>query len=298
VRPSRFRCLLAALAVGAAFLAATPAEGRAFSAKEALRATPGAPAGLVDSVVKVNLIVADVADVADNPVVTNAAEIVIPPSPAQWATDTAGFLSPAVLETINARLQVFSERAGSQILVYIGRTTSGYPIEEFAVKTFAAWKVGRKGLDDGLVLFIMAEDRKIKIEVGYGLEDKVTDARASQVLNNILVPRIRTGDQDGAVPAAVEALLGFITGPAPPDELPAERPLRSKAQVPPIVFIIGGILFLLLLITNPRLAFSILRILFYMALSGGGGGRGGGGGGGGFSGGGGRSGGGGASGGW
>jgi uncharacterized protein len=225
------------------------------------------------------------------------AELVIPRSPAQWATDTAGFLSPAVLETINARLRAYSEREGHQVLVYIGRTTGGTPIEDFAVKSFAAWKVGRKGLDDGLVLFIMAEDRQIRIEVGYGLEDKVTDARASQVINDILVPRIRAGDQNGAVPAAVEALLGFISGPVPADEGPKEPPSRLKTSIPPIVPIIGGILFLVLLITNPRLAFSILRILFYMALSGGGG-RGGGGGGGGFSGGGGRSGGGGASGGW
>jgi uncharacterized protein len=283
VRSPRFRSLLAGLALSAAVFVAASAEGRTFGAALARDFNTRASAAE--------------ADPRAEPGAPTAAEIVIPPSPAQWATDKAGFLSPAVLETVNARLQAYADREGRQVLVYIGRTTGGYPIEEFAVKSFAAWKVGRKGLDDGLVLFIMAEDRKIKIEVGYGLEDKVTDARASQVINNILVPRIGAGDQNGAVPAAVEALLGFITGPAPPDEAPVERPSRSKAQIPPIVPIIGGILFLLLLITNPRLAFSILRILFYTALSGGGG-RGGGGGGGGFSGGGGRSGGGGASGGW
>jgi len=281
VRSSRFRCLLAALALGAVVIGAAPAEGRslgsalardfntrASTAEADLRAEPGAP---------------------------TAAEIVIPPSPAQWATDMAGFLSPAVLETVNARLRAYAEREGYQVLVYIGRTTGGYPIEEFAVKSFAAWKVGRKGLDNGLVLFIMAEDRKIKIEVGYGLEDKVTDAQAFQVIDGILAPRIRAGDPDGAVPAAVEALLGFISGPAPLDEAPAERPSKSKAEVPPIVLIIGGILGLILLITHPGLAFFILRLLFSFA---GGGISGWGWRGGGFNGGGGRSGGGGASGGW
>jgi len=225
-----------------------------------------------------------------------AAEIVIPPSPAQWATDAAGFLSPAVLETVNARLRAYSESQGHQVLVYIGRTTGGYPIEEFAVKAFASWKVGRKGLDDGLILFIMTEDRKIRIEVGYGLEDKVTDARASRVIDGILVPGLRSGGQNDAVPAAVESLLGFISGPVAPVEGPAEPPSKRKSEIPPVVFIIGGILFLILLITNPSLAFFILRMLFAMALGGGGGRSGGGGGG--FSGGGGRSGGGGASGGW
>jgi uncharacterized protein len=282
VQAPRFRCLLAALVVGAVVLAAAPTEERAFGTALARDFNTRASAAEADPWAE--------------PGAPTAAEIVIPPSPAQWATDTAGFLSPAVLETVNARLRAYSEREGHQVLVYIGRTMGAYSIEEFAVKTFAAWKVGRKGLDDGLVLFIMAEDRKIRIEVGYGLEDKVTDARASQVVDGILAPRLRAGDQDGAVPAAVEALLGFISGPAPADEAPAERPSKSKAQVPPVVLIIVGILFLILLVTNPRLAFFILRMLFYMALGGGGGRSGGGGGG--FSGGGGRSGGGGASGGW
>jgi uncharacterized protein len=230
-----------------------------------------------------------------------AAEIVIPPSPSRWATDKAGFLTPSVLSALDARLQAFSDREKHQVLVYIDKTTGGDPIEDFAVKAFEAWKVGRKGLDDGLVLFIMSVDRKIRIEVGYGLEDKVTDARSSQVINNILVPKIQAGDQDAAVSEAVNALLGYITGvPSGEADVAPARPaaagLRSKAQIPPVVPIVGGFLFLVLLVTHPRLAFIILRLLFYMSL--GGSGRGGGGGGGGFSGGGGRSGGGGASGGW
>ncbi len=229
------------------------------------------------------------------------AEIALPPSPSHWATDKAGFLSASVLSALDARLQAFEQREGHQVLVYIDKTTGETPLEDFTVKTFAAWKVGRKGLDDGLVLFIMAEDRKIRIEVGYGLEDKVTDARASQVIDKILVPKFKTGEQDAAVPEAVNALLGTITG-VPTDEadIAAESSSagasNSAAKIPPVLIIIGVILFLFLLITHPALVFSILRILFYITLSGGGGG--GRGGGGGFSGGGGRSGGGGASGGW
>ena len=230
------------------------------------------------------------------------AEIVIPPSPSRWATDKTAFLSPSVLAALDARLQAFEEREGHQVLLYIDKTTGGYPIEEYAVKAFAAWKVGRKGLDDGLVLFIMSADRKIRIEVGYGLEDKVTDARAFQVIDNILAPRLRAGEQDAAVPEAVNALLGYITGvrsaeAAAAPQASAGTRAGSSGRIPPLAIIIGGGLFLILLITNPSLAFGILRFLLYMALSGGGGGRGGGGGGS-FGGGGGRSGGGGASGGW
>ncbi|MCX6562714.1 MAG: TPM domain-containing protein [Candidatus Aminicenantes bacterium] len=225
-------------------------------------------------------------------------DIVIPPSPSQWATDTAGFLSPAALEAVNSQLRSYSQTTGRQVLVYIGKTTGGYPIEEFAVKAFEAWKPGRKGIDDGLVLFIMAEDRKLRIEVGYGLEGVVTDAKSSRVINEILVPRIRAGDNDGAVKGAVDSLLGTIEGRPAGDTQPVPEPSASKSKVPPIFIIIGIIILLIIFITNPSFALWLLLNILSGGRGGGGGGGFGGGRGGGFSGGGGRSGGGGASGGW
>jgi uncharacterized protein len=224
-----------------------------------------------------------------------AADIKIPPVPGQWVTDTAGFLSERTVQILNDDLRSFENSSGYQVLVYVGRTTDGYPIEDFAVKAFQAWKPGRKGLDDGLVLFIMAEDRKIRIEVGYGLEDKVPDALAGRIVNDILVPRIRAGDNDGAVLGGVQELKRAIS-PATVSE-PAQEPIRGRRSSPvnSVLIIIGIIVFLIILITNPSFA---LWLLFNMFTGGRGGGGGFGGGGGGFSGGGGRSGGGGASGGW
>jgi len=227
-----------------------------------------------------------------------AAEIKIPKSPDQWVTDTAGFLSAGAVERINDRLRAYEAESGHQILVYIGKTTGGYPIEEFAVKTFQAWAPGRKGLDDGLILFIMADDRKMRIEVGYGLEEKVTDAQAARIINQVLAPKFQAEARDGGVTAAVDGLLEIIAGKAPPVENapPPEAAPKTRLTVgQTIALVIGGILFLAFCITHPRFAFGLLRLLFIIASTGGGGG---GGRGGGFSGGGGRSGGGGASGGW
>jgi uncharacterized protein len=229
-----------------------------------------------------------------------AAELKIPPLPDRWATDAAGFLSPATVQELDLKLEAYEQETGHQVLVYIGKTTEGYSIEDFAARTFQAWKVGRKRLDDGLVLFIMAEDRTIRIEVGYGLEGVVPDIVAGRIINEILLPRIRAGDQDGAVSDAVTAIIGAISGSGPaPSESP-EEPLsrgngRPSAQT--LFIIIAAIFFLILFITNPSLA---LWLLFNIMSSGRGGGFGGGrgGGGGGFRGGGGRSGGGGASGRW
>jgi len=216
----------------------------------------------------------------------------IPPAPDRWATDLAGFISSGTRADIDSRLAAFERETGHQVLLYIARTTGDIPLEDFAARAFAAWKVGRKGLEDGLILFIFADDRKIRIEVGYGLEAVVTDSIAGRIIDNILVAGIRKGDTDAAVRDAVVSLLETISGkPAPGENPPARKRGASEGDVPPIFIIIGAIIFLILFITNPRLALWLL----YSLLSGGGG-RGGGGGG--FRGGGGRSGGGGASGGW
>lgn len=157
-----------------------------------------------------------------------AADMKIPPSPSRWATDQAGFLSPETIRLLDAELEAFERSSGHQVLVYIGKTTGGFPIEDFAVKAFEAWKPGHKGLDDGLVLFIMADDRKMRIEVGYGLEAVVTDAKASRIIDGILAPRFRSGDRDAAVREAVGALRATITGnPAAEPDVPS--PLNGPA---------------------------------------------------------------------
>lgn len=229
-----------------------------------------------------------------------AAQDKVPPAPSRYATDEAGFLRRQTVEALDARLEAYERQTGHQLLVWIGRTIGPNAVlEDWAVKAFAAWKVGRKGLNDGLVLFILADDKKIRIEVGYGLEDKVPDAYAFRVINNILAPGIRAGRPDEAVDAAVTALIGYISGDR---NAAGEEPVRRRTTAPDkIKGIFGGIVLIILIIifiTNPSFA---LWLLIGM-LTGGGRGRGGGGGwgggGGGFSGGGGMSGGGGASGGW
>src|SRR5512143_3663750 len=162
-----------------------------------------------------------------------AQEAAIPAAPDRWVTDTAGFLSAGAAAALDSRLADFERRTGHQVLVYIGKTTGVAPLDDWAVRAFEAWKVGRKGLDDGIVLFIFAEDRKIRIEVGYGLEDKVPDIYAFRVIDNILAPGFRAGRQDEAVEAAVTALIGYISGnenAAGPEQRPAPHRLKSTAR--------------------------------------------------------------------
>lgn len=224
----------------------------------------------------------------------------IPPAPDRWATDTAGFLSPAAVASLDRRLQEFERLTGHQLIVYVGKTTGGIPIRDWGIRAFDAWKVGRKGIDDGLILFIMAEDRQMSIEVGYGLEDKVPDVMAFRAIDRILTLGFQRGERDAAVTAAVESLMAMITGEAPPKEISgkAGEESRPPSIVNKIFIAVAVVFFLILFITNPSLALWLLFVLFSGGRGGGGGGGRGGFGGGGFRGGGGRAGGGGASGSW
>jgi uncharacterized protein len=225
------------------------------------------------------------------------AETPIPAPPTTWVTDRVAFLSAGTKAELDQKLGDWAARTGHQLLVYIDGTTGGVPIEDWAVKAFESWRIGRKGIDDGLGLFVFSEDRRVRVEVGYGLEDRVTDLIASRLISDEMAPRIRAGDRDGAVRAAVTRLMAVVG-----DE-PAGAAAPAPLHVSGVKMVLGGILLLFFfgfMVTHPGLAFLMMMNIGGGRRGGfGGGGFGGGGfGGGGFSGGGGRSGGGGASGSW
>jgi uncharacterized protein len=207
-------------------------------------------------------------------------------------------MSPGAAASLNSQLESYSQSSGHQLLVYIGQTTGDTPIEDWAARAFQQWKVGQKGIDDGLVLFVMAADQRLRFEVGYGLEAIVPDALAGRIINDVIVPRIRSGDRDGAIASGMGAIMTVIGGGSLP---PAQRPVPRERQARPltlgqlIFYGIIGVIVLIIFVTHPSLA---MYLLFSILSGGRGGGDWGGGGGGGFSGGGGRSGGGGASGSW
>jgi uncharacterized protein len=220
----------------------------------------------------------------------------VPAAPDNWVTDRAGVLSPAARESLDRRLAAYEQTSGHQVIVWIGRSTGEVPIETFAVDAFENWKLGRTKLDDGLGVFVMTEDRAIRVEVGYGLEGTVTDLAASEVIRNVMIPAIEAGEWDSAIVGGVESLVDTIEGrpgalpgdPQGPEAVAQpEEGWKRIAKIVGIAILVIG--FLVLLIVNPRLA---LLLLFFGGRGGGGGG------GGGFGGGGGRSGGGGATGRW
>jgi uncharacterized protein len=229
-----------------------------------------------------------------------ADETPIPAAPTRWVTDQSHFVSEATRSALDARLERYQQATGHQVIVWIGTTLGDAPLEEWAAKAFAKWGIGQKGKDDGVAIFVFPTDHRMRIEVGYGLEDRLPDAYAARILNEVMQPELKAGHPDQALTSGVDQVLSRVGGEpnaviAPP--LPARHTTDRGSSI--VTLIVGGLAmigFLFLLVTNPRLA---MWLLWSIASGGrGGGGFGGGGGGGGFSGGGGRSGGGGASGGW
>lgn len=215
-----------------------------------------------------------------------------PATPTRWVTDETGQLAPAARESLDRELAAFEKASGHQVLVYVGHSTGGEPIEDWAVRTFEAWKPGRARLDDGVALFVMLDDRAARIEVGYGLEAQLTDARSSRIMREVLIPRMKAQDVTGAVSGATHAIIAALGG-TPAEPVPVSPPAVTAISPAKLIgMAVLAVLFVILMIVNPRAAFFLLMMFTGRRRDGSGGG------GGGFSGGGGRSGGGGASGRW
>lgn len=136
-----------------------------------------------------------------------AASFTIPPTPDHYVTDNAGALSQSARVSIENELQAYEKATGHQIIVYIDRTTGEVPLETWTGDTAHAWKIGRRGHDDGAILFLFMRDHRIRIEVGYGLESKLTDADAHRIITDDVTPKMKAGDPDGAVSSGVADML-------------------------------------------------------------------------------------------
>lgn len=215
----------------------------------------------------------------------------LPAAPTRWVEDHAGLMSPTAREALDLRLEGYQDATGHQVVVWIGDTIHGADLAGWATRTFDAWDLGREGEDDGLAIFVLARDRDVAIEVGYGLEGSVPDATASRIIREVIVPRMQAGDADRALMQGTDAVLTAIEGQ--PWEGASAPP--QQAVEPDYLGFGAGVVFLIVMailaMRNPRMAFWVLMAGLTR-------GRVGGGHRGGFLGGGGRSGGGGARGSW
>jgi uncharacterized protein len=137
-------------------------------------------------------------------------------------TDEAGVLSRAGTQRIEQRLAAYEQATGRQMAVLVVGSLEGDALEAFSIRVAEAWELGRAGQDDGILLLLAIEERKVRIEVGYGLEGEVTDLVSARIIHDVMRPHLRREDYDQAVAEGIEALIA-VAGPgvAPPPEGPS-----------------------------------------------------------------------------
>lgn len=141
-----------------------------------------------------------------------AAALPIPPAPEHRINDYAGALSAADRDRLEQTLIARESTSRNQIVVAIFRSLQGESLEDYSIRLAQAWRIGRKGLDNGVIFLVFLDDRKMRIEVGYGLEGNLTDAISSSILRDVVAPRFREGRIADGIGAGLDAIDRAIAG--------------------------------------------------------------------------------------
>jgi uncharacterized protein len=144
------------------------------------------------------------------------ADVAVPPLSSR-VTDLTGTLSGEAVNRIETELASFEARKGSQIVVLMVPTTQPEEIEQYSIRVADAWKIGRQGADDGAILLIAKNDRRVRIEVGKGLEGALPDATANRIIDEAITPHFKLGDYDGGIEAGIERIVSVVNGEPLPE---------------------------------------------------------------------------------
>ena len=167
-----------------------------------------------------------------------AGEVPVPPLKAR-VTDLTRTLSASQIRTLDARLRDFESSKGSQIAVLMLPSTQPDTIEQYSIRVAEAWKIGRVKVDDGAILVIAKNDRKLRIEVGRGLEGAIPDAIAKRVVSDIIAPHFKAGDFYGGIAAGTGALMTLIQGEALPPPRPSQQGLFETGTIVLLLLLAG-----------------------------------------------------------
>jgi uncharacterized protein len=145
-------------------------------------------------------------------------------------TDNAQILTPEASRSLTDSLKAHERRTGNQIAILTIPTLNGENIEDYAVAVFDEWKLGQKGKDNGILIIVVPDDRRMRIEVGYGLEGTMTDLMASRIIQNIMTPRFKNGDYNGGIIDGVSAVIEVLEGGMLPDTATSEGSVSEKSN--------------------------------------------------------------------
>jgi len=180
------------------------------------------------------------------PLAAPAVALDVPPLTGR-VVDLAHILPNSTVESLTARLAAHDAQSSNQVAVLVIPSLGGEPLEEYSHRVAITWKLGQKGTDNGVLLLVAIGERKVRIEVGYGLEGALTDIRSAQIIRNEIVPRFRAGDVPGGVTAGVDAILKTIEGTYQASEKAAPRhesDVMEQVVVAVVVGLLVGLVFM------------------------------------------------------
>jgi uncharacterized protein len=185
------------------------------------------------------------------PALANALEV--PPLRGR-VNDYAKLLSQERARALEAQLEKFEQETGHQVAVLTIPSLEGDSLEDFSIRVADSWKIGKKGFDNGAILLIARDDRRLRIEVGYGLEGVLPDAIASRIIREVITPRFRSGDYTGGIEAGVDSILKVAKGEVLPERgRPASGPSASQGASLMTILMITAMLALFIGMTRRRL---------------------------------------------
>ncbi len=178
------------------------------------------------------------------------AEVAVPPLK-QRVTDLTATLDAGQIQALDAKLATFEAAKDSQIAVLILSSTQPETIDEFSIRVAEAWKLGRKGVDDGVLLLIAKDDHKLRIEVGYGLEGALNDATAKRIVAEVITPYFKRGEFYSGIDAGLSSIIKVIEGEAlpPTAQHPSSPPASASNSLGQllgagfVIFMMGNIIF-------------------------------------------------------
>lgn len=159
-------------------------------------------------------------------------------------TDLAGALDPAQVATIERELTALEQSTGSQVAVLVIDSTAPEDIAAYAIRVVDAWQLGREKFDDGVLFLVALGDRRMRLEVGYGLEGAIPDVRARRIIEEIVAPRFRAGDVPGGLQAGVQAIATLVRGEdlPLPETRASDGDIESLVALLPFLFVAGVVL--------------------------------------------------------
>jgi len=222
------------------------------------------------------------------------------PSLSGRVVDAAGLLSPDERQALSDKLAALEQETGAQLVVATLPSLQGQTIEQYGVALGRHWGIGQKGKDNGVLLLVAPNERKVRLEVGYGLEGTLTDATSGLIINRGILPRFKQGDYPGGIREGVDAVIHTIRQGEPPVSLKTvDTPTQDSRELfPPVLFmslilplilrdklgnklaalvagpVVGGLGYLLLNSLPIALGLGLLASLFAFLFRGGGGGTG------------------------